>query len=64
LSLQAFKAVAASVAGTSLTATFNKADLDNNIPVGDSLPVKVSANFIADGVQKKLEGTATVRVVK
>jgi hypothetical protein len=64
LTTQTFSAASASLNGTRLTATFNKADIDNNLPVGDSVPVKVSANFLANGVQKKLEGTANVRVVK
>ena len=66
LSSQPFTAVRTSTAsnGTRLLATFNKADIDNNVPVGAAVPVKVSANFMAGGVQKKLEGTATVRVVK
>jgi hypothetical protein len=64
LTTQTFSAASASLNGTRLTATFNKADIDSNLPVGDSVPVKVSANFLANGVQKKLEGTANVRVVK
>ena len=66
LSAQDFNAVSATVSadGTRLTATFAKAEIDNNVPVGDGVEVKISANFLASGVQKKLEGTARVRVVK
>ena len=66
LSLQVFNAVSvtASADGTRLTATFNKSEIDNNLPVGDSVPVKVTAVFMAGGVQKKLEGAARVKVVK
>jgi hypothetical protein len=66
LSEQAFNAtsVVASADGTKLTATFSKSEIDNNIPAGDSVPVKVTAVFTANGVQKKLEGTARVTVVK
>jgi quinohemoprotein ethanol dehydrogenase len=44
--------------------TFNKADIDNNLPVGDEVPVTITANFFDKGVQKKLEGTVKVTVVK
>ena len=66
LSEQVFNAtsVTTSTDGTKLTATFSKPEIDNNIPAGDSVPVKVTAVFTANGVQKKLEGTATVKVVK
>ena len=64
LSQQHFKAVTARLNGTQLTATFNKAEIDNNVPVGDAVALKMSANFIAAGAQKKLAGTANVKVVK
>jgi quinohemoprotein ethanol dehydrogenase len=64
LTTQKFDAASASVAGTRLTAAFNKADIDNNLPAGDAVAVKISASFLANGVQKKLEGTTNVRVVK
>ena len=66
LTAQTFAAVTATIApgGTKLTATFNKADIDNNLPVGDAVAVKISANFLASGVQKKLAGTTNVKVVK
>ena len=66
LSEQSFEATAVSTSadGTRLTATFRKADIDNNVPAGDSVPLKVVARFMANGVQKKLEGTANVKVLK
>jgi len=51
--------------GTSMIASFNKADIDNNVQAGDVVPLIVSANFLdASGVQRKLQGTANVRVIK
>jgi quinohemoprotein ethanol dehydrogenase len=47
-----------------LIASFDKALIDNNMPAGDAVPLTVSANFLHQGVQKKLTSTATVRVVK
>ena len=66
LSEQSFNAAAVSTSadGTRLTAAFNKSEIDNNIPSGDAVALKVTALFMAGGVQKKLEGTARVRVVK
>jgi len=67
LTAKTFNPVTAAMSadGTSLIASFNKADIDNNVPVGDAVPLTVSANFLdASGVQKKLQGTATVRVLK
>jgi plastocyanin len=56
---------AQSTDGTSLVMTFNKADIDNNVPAGTAVPLVVSANFLdGAGVQRKLEGTAVVRVMK
>jgi plastocyanin len=64
LSTQAFEAVSTRVSGGKLLATFNKADLDNNVPAGDGQKLTVTANFLDGGVQKKLRGTASVRVMK
>jgi plastocyanin len=64
LSAQRFHAVKAVVSGTKLVVTFNKADIENNVPAGDAEPLTVSANFIADGVQKKLQGIARVKILK
>ena len=43
---------------------FDKADLDNNVPEGDAVPLTLAANFLHDGDQQQLTSTATVRVVK
>ena len=50
--------------GKTLVAQFNKADIDNNIPKGDAVPLVLTANFMNVGVQKQLTSTANVRVVK
>lgn len=50
--------------GRMLVLTFDKGLIDNNIPAGTAVPLTVSANFVHEGVQKKLTSTATVRVVK
>ena len=47
-----------------LIATFDKALIDNNMPVGDAVPLVLTANFMNAGVQKQLRSTANVRVVK
>ncbi len=54
----------ATVSGGRLVATFNKADIDNNVKVGDGQSFKVTANFMSAGAQKKLQGAASVTVVK
>jgi glucose dehydrogenase len=64
LSTQTFKAVTATVSGGRLVATFNKADIDNNVKVGDGQSFKVTANFVSAGTQKKLQGATSVTVVK
>ncbi len=66
LTQQLFDAKTASVAadGRTLVLTFDKGLIDNNLPVGSAVPLTVSANFMHEGVQKKLTSTANVRVVK
>jgi hypothetical protein len=67
LTTKVFNAVTAALSadGTQLVATFNKADIDNNVAAGNAVPLTVSANFLdASGVQRKLQGTANVRVMK
>ena len=65
LTTKVFNAVSTALSGTSLVASFDKADIDNNVPAGNAVPLIVSANFLdASGVQRKLEGTANVRVLK
>jgi hypothetical protein len=50
--------------GRTLVAEFNKADLDNNVPEGASVPLILTANFIQNGVQRELMSSANVTVVK
>lgn len=64
LTSQRFTASSARLNGTQLSATFNKADIDNNLPAGEAVPVTITATFLSGATQKKLEGVATVRVVK
>jgi outer membrane protein assembly factor BamB/plastocyanin len=64
LTSERFSAASARLNGTRLTVAFNKADIDNNLPAGDAVAVTISANVLIGGTQKKLEGIATVRVVK
>ena len=67
LTARVFSAVSAALSddGKTLLATFDKGDIDNNVPVGDAVPLTVSANFLdGNGVQRKLQGTANVTVKK
>jgi glucose dehydrogenase/plastocyanin len=67
LTTKVFTAVSAELSGggKKLVAAFSKADIDNNVPVGDAVPLTVSANFLdSDGVQRKLQGTTNVTVLK
>ena len=57
-------AVRAKAIGRMLIVMFDKADLDNNVPEGDAVPLTLVANFLHNGDQKQLTSTATVRVVK
>jgi quinohemoprotein ethanol dehydrogenase len=50
--------------GTQLVAQFSKADIDNNIPEGDSVPLVLNVNVLQNGVQKQLTSTVNVKVVK
>jgi plastocyanin len=50
--------------GKTLALDFNRADLDNNVPTGASVPLELSAHFRRDGAQKLLVSTVNVRVVK
>jgi quinohemoprotein ethanol dehydrogenase len=60
------KAVSTNVGsnGRRLVAQFRKADLDNNVPEGDAVPLTLVANFMHEGVQKQLRSTATAQIVK
>ena len=66
LSNEVFEALSVSVSsdGKTLTASFDKAELDNNIPAGTAVPLTVSGLFLNGGVQKRLTSTANVRVMK
>ena len=61
-----FPAVSVHVTGSGkqLQARFNRADIDNNMPAGNSVPLTFTANFMNGGVQKQLTSTALVRVIK
>ena len=50
--------------GRKLVAQFNKADIDNNTPEGDSVPLVLTVNVLQNGVQKQLTSTALVKVEK
>ena len=54
----------AAQSGNLVKANFNKADIDNNVPAGTSVPLTFTANFINNGVQKKLTSTVNMQVVK
>jgi outer membrane protein assembly factor BamB/plastocyanin len=67
LTTKVFTAVSAEISGggKKLVASFDKGDIDNNVPVGEAVPLTVSANFLdGNSVQRKLQGTANVTVLK
>lgn len=66
LSTTLFSPVTATMSsdGKTLVVTFNKGEIDNNVPAGDAVPLTVTANFLNAGVQKKLASTVNVRVIK
>ena len=41
-----------------------KADIDNNVPEGDAVPLMLTVNFIKAGAQTQLTSTALVKVEK
>ncbi|PZF85619.1 dehydrogenase [Jiangella anatolica] len=47
-----------------LIVQFDKADIDNNVPEGDAVPLTLVANFLHNGVQAQLTSTATPEIVK
>ncbi|MDP9793104.1 glucose dehydrogenase/plastocyanin [Catenuloplanes nepalensis] len=57
-------AVRATVIGGTLTAIFDKADLDNNVPEGDAVALTLSADLLNRGEQQRFTSTTPVRVVK
>ncbi len=50
--------------GGTLTAIFDKADLDNNVPEGDAVALTLSADLLNRGEQQRFTSTTPVRVVK
>jgi quinohemoprotein ethanol dehydrogenase len=54
----------AQVNGRTLTATFDKADLDNNVPAGDAVPLTIAATLLRNGNQQQFTSTATVTIAK
>jgi glucose dehydrogenase len=64
LSPRLIPAASAKMQGQTLVIQFNKADIDNNVPMGDGVPLLVSAHFRQAGAQKQLTSTATVKIVK
>ena len=50
--------------GNKLIVQFDKADIDNNVPAGDAVPLMLAATFVHDGVQTQLTSTATPEIVK
>ena len=50
--------------GSKLVAQFSAADIDNNTPAGDSVPLVLTVNVLQNGVQKQLSSTALVKVEK
>ncbi|GAA3349552.1 hypothetical protein GCM10020358_72120 [Amorphoplanes nipponensis] len=64
LSRSPVKATHARLVGRTLFVTFDRADLDNNVPRGDAVSLTLTADFVRDGAQQAFTSTATVKVVK
>lgn len=65
LTTAAINAAFFSEANGILKAAFNKADIDNNVPAGASVPLTFLANFVDNtGVQRQLSSTVNVQVTK
>jgi len=64
LSATPVAATHAKVAGRVLLVTFDKADLDNNVPEGNAVPLTLTATFRYNGKQEALSSTATTTVTK
>jgi quinohemoprotein ethanol dehydrogenase len=64
LSQTPVKATDAKVIGRTLIVTFDQAELDNNVPPGDAVPLTLTGTFQHNGKQEQLTSTATVRIVK
>ena len=52
------------VAGKKLFAQFTSADVDNNVPVGDAVPLTLVATVLDGDTQRQLTSTAQVKIVK
>jgi plastocyanin len=50
--------------GSTLVLQFAKADLDNNVPEGQAVPLTLTVNFLHRGVQKQLTSTASPTIRK
>jgi hypothetical protein len=59
-----FSPVSSNASGSKLVAHFSTAEIDNNVPEGDAVPLTLTANFMQAGVQKQLTATATVKIMK
>jgi plastocyanin len=64
LSATPIEATSTTANGNKLIAKFDKAEVDNNVPAGDAVPLTLVANFLHDGVQTQLTSTATPAIVK
>ena len=64
LSASPVEAVRAHSNANKLIVQFEKADLDNNVPEGEAVPLTLVANFLHEGEQKQLTSTVRVEVVK
>jgi outer membrane protein assembly factor BamB/plastocyanin len=65
LTTATFNAAFYALANGILKASFNKADIVNNVPAGSSVPLTFTANFMnSTGVQQQLSSTVNVQVTK
>ncbi len=65
LTTASFNAAFYALANGILKASFNKADIVNNVPAGASVPLTFSANFMnSTGIQQQLSSTVNVQVTK
>ncbi|MDG4825236.1 PQQ-binding-like beta-propeller repeat protein [Asanoa sp. WMMD1127] len=64
LSVTPVPARGATAIGRTVLVWFDKADLDNNVPAGEAVPLTLVANVLRDGQQQQVTSTATVRITK
>lgn len=57
-------AVRAESSGGKLVVQFRRADLDNDVPEGSEVPLRLVANFLHHGKQKQITSTTEVAVLK